>query len=72
MSEAAEFCCLLGLEHGLLVLLYCHQLCIFHHLPYLRLAVLELALKIEFEFKNLHALNILSTGIKGLIYQAWI
>ena len=71
MAEAAEFCCLLGLEHGPLVLLYYHQLCVFQHLHSLSLPVLELALKAEFEFRDLHAC-LLSTGIKGLIYQAWI
>ena len=46
MAEAAEFCCLLGLEHGPLVLLHHHQLSVFQHLRCLRLAVLELAPKL--------------------------
>ena len=71
MTEVAEFCWLLGLEHFLLFLLYYHQLCVVQLLHYLSLTVLELALKTEFEFRDLHAC-LLSTGIKGLVYQAWI
>jgi hypothetical protein len=39
-----EFCCLLRLEHGPLVLVYYHQLSVFQLLNCLSLAVLELAL----------------------------
>jgi len=28
-AKVAKFCCLLGLEHGPLVLLYLHQFCVF-------------------------------------------
>ena len=56
---------------SLFYLLYYHQLCVFQHLHYLSLALLELALKTEIKFRDLHAC-LLSTGIKGLIYQAWI
>jgi hypothetical protein len=44
MAKAAELYCLLGLEHGPLVLLHHHQLSIFQLPHYLNLGVLELAL----------------------------
>jgi hypothetical protein len=44
MAKAAKFCCLLGLEHGPLVLLHYHQFAVFQLLHCLSLAVLELAL----------------------------
>jgi hypothetical protein len=44
MAEAAQFCCLLELEHDPLVLLYYHQFSVFQLLHCLRLAVLELVL----------------------------
>ena len=45
MSEAAKFCCLLGLEREVLVQLQLHQLPVFRSFLYcLSLAVLKLAL----------------------------
>jgi hypothetical protein len=45
MTEAAKFCCLLGLEHGLLVQLHLHQLSVFNiFLHHLSLTMLEFAL----------------------------
>jgi hypothetical protein len=55
MAETAEFCCLQELEHGPLVLLHYHQLSVLQLLHCLSLAVLDLALQIDFELRDLHA-----------------
>jgi len=44
MAKVAEFCCMLRLEHGTLVVLHYHQVSIIHALRYLSLHALELAL----------------------------
>ena len=54
MVEAVQFCCLLELKHGPLFLLYYHQLSVFQLLHCLSLAVLELALWIDLELRDLH------------------
>ena len=71
MAKAAEFCCLVELEHGPLILLHYHQLSVFQLLHCLSLGVLELVLQTDFELRDLHAC-LLSTGIKGVVHQAWI
>jgi hypothetical protein len=47
------------------------SLSVFQLLHCLSLAVLELALKTDFELRQMQA-NLLSTGIKGMVYQAWV
>ena len=54
-----------------LVLLHYHQLSVLQLLHCLTLGVLELALWTHFELKDLYA-SLLTTGIKGVVYQAWI
>ena len=71
MTKAAEFCCLLGLEHALLVLLHYHQLSVFQLLHCLSLAILELVQTTDIEGRDRLAC-LLITGIKSVVHQAWI
>jgi hypothetical protein len=69
MAKAAKFCYVLELEHAHPVLLYHHQLSVFQLLHCLSLAVLELALQIDLEFRDLHGSCLLNAGIKDFYHH---
>jgi hypothetical protein len=69
MAEAALFRCLQELEHAPSPLFY-YQLSVFWLPLYLSLAVMELALYIDLELRDLHGSVSCNAGIKGMYHRA--